>query len=77
MRSRIATYREISMPARRLISVKSILRKMLLAFLLGGRAALGIGMTREEIEAILYSNTQTRVEVTILRKSEMRDPPIS
>ena len=58
------------MPGRRLMSVKRILRKMLLAFLLGGRAALGIGMTREEIEAILYSNTQTRVEVTIPQKDE-------
>jgi hypothetical protein len=55
------------------MSVKRILRKMLLAGFLGGRAALGIGMTREEIEAILYSNSQTRVEVTIPQKSEMCD----
>jgi hypothetical protein len=38
---------------------------MLLAFFLGWRAAIGIGMSREEIEEILYSGSQTRIEVTI------------
>lgn len=73
MRSRVATYHELRTPARRLMSVKRILRKMLLAFLLGGRAALGIGMTREEIEASLYSNTQTVLEITIPERNEICD----
>lgn len=41
------------------------MRKMLLAVFLGFRATLGIGMSREEIEEILYSSNQTRVEATI------------
>jgi hypothetical protein len=47
------------------MSVKLIVRKMLLAFFLGCRATLGIGMSRKEIEEILYSMSQTKVEVTI------------
>jgi hypothetical protein len=47
------------------MSLKLIMRKVLLASFLGWRAALGIGMSREEIEEVLYSNNQTRVEVTI------------
>ena len=44
---------------------KSVMRKMLLALFLGVRASLGIGMSREEIEEILFSSNQTTVEVTI------------
>jgi hypothetical protein len=47
------------------MSLKPIIRRMLLAFLLGWRAAMGIGLGREEIEDILYSGSQTRIEVTI------------
>ena len=47
------------------MALKSIMRKMLLAAFLGFRATLGIGMSREEIEEILFSSNQTRVEVTI------------
>lgn len=47
------------------MGVKSVMRNLLLAFFLGFRATLGIGMSREEIEVILFSSNQTRVEATI------------
>ena len=47
------------------MALKLIMRKMLLAVFLGFRASLGIGMSKEEIEEILYSSNQTRVEATI------------
>lgn len=47
------------------MALKSLVCKLLLAFFLGFRATLGIGMSREEIEEILFSSNQTRVEVTI------------
>jgi hypothetical protein len=49
------------------------MRKMLFAFFLGWRATLGIGMSREEIEEILYSNNQTRVEATIPEENDKVD----
>jgi len=47
------------------MAFRFIMRKMLLAVFLGFRATLGIGMSREEVEKILYSSNQTRVEATI------------
>jgi hypothetical protein len=55
------------------MSLKLIMRKMLLAFFLGWRATLGIGMRREEIEEILYSNNQARVEATIPEENDKGD----
>jgi hypothetical protein len=55
------------------MSIK-LIRKLLLAFFLGSRAAAGIGLSHEEIEEILYSNTQTRVEATIPEESVKGDP---
>lgn len=49
----------------RVMALKSLVCKLLLAFFLGFRATLGTGMSREEIEEILFSSNQTRVEVTI------------
>jgi len=50
------------------MALKSLVCKVLLAFFLGFRATLGIGMSREEIEEILFSSNQTRIEVTISEK---------
>jgi hypothetical protein len=47
------------------MAFKPIIRKMLLAAFLGFHSTLGIGMRREEIEEILDSSNQTRVEATI------------
>ena len=47
------------------MSVKRILRRMLLGLLLGGRSLFGISMSSEKIEELLYSNNQSRAEETV------------
>jgi hypothetical protein len=47
------------------MSVKRILRRMLLGMLLGGRSLFGISMSSEKIEELLYSNNQPRAEETV------------
>jgi len=44
---------------------KVALRRLLLAFVLGGHSLLGIGMSREKIEELIFAMNQTRVELTI------------
>ena len=55
------------------MSLRLIVRKMFLAFVLGSRVALG-GISREEIEAILHSMNQTKVEVTIPEQDDQGEP---
>jgi hypothetical protein len=47
------------------MSVKRILRRMLLGMLLGGRSLFGISMSSEKIEELLDSNNQPRAEETV------------
>jgi hypothetical protein len=47
------------------MSLRNIVRKILLCFVLGGHSVLGIGISKEEIEEILHAMNQTKVEVTI------------
>jgi hypothetical protein len=47
------------------MSLKRILRRVLLAFALGGHDVLGIGMSREQIEELLFAMHKPRIEVTI------------
>jgi len=47
------------------MSVKRILRRMLLGLLLGGRSLFGMSMSSEKIEELLYSNNQPRAEETV------------
>ena len=47
------------------MSVKRILRRVLLGLLLGGRSLLGMSMSSEKIEELLYSNNQPRAEETV------------
>ena len=55
------------------MSIRNILRKVLLCFMLGGRSILGIGMSHEQIEELLYSANQTRVEVTVPEENDKGD----
>jgi hypothetical protein len=55
------------------MSIRNILRKVLLRFMLGGRSVLGIGMSREQIEELLYSTNQTKVEVTVSKENGKGD----
>ena len=65
------------------MSVKHILRRMLLGLLLGGRSLFGISMSSEKIEELLYSNNQPRAEETVSdkeggeSKSKQPSPPRS
>jgi len=47
------------------MSLKRILRRVLLAFALGGHDVWGIGMSREQIEKLLFAMHKPRIEVTI------------
>lgn len=47
------------------MSVRGILRRILLGFLLGGRSLFGISMSSEKIEELLYFSNQPRAEETI------------
>jgi hypothetical protein len=65
------------------MSVKRILRRMLLGMVLGGRSLFGISMSSEKIEELLYSNNQPRAEETVSdneageSKSKQPSPPRS
>ena len=52
------------------MSFRNILRKVFLAIALGGHSVLGVGMSREKIEELLYAMNQTRVEATIEAEGE-------
>jgi hypothetical protein len=52
------------------MSFKRLLRRLLLSLVLGGNAVLGIGVSKEQIEALLYSMNQTRAEVTVADEDE-------
>ena len=58
------------------MSFRHVLRKVLLSFVLGGRAIMGIGMRHEEIEALLHAMNQTRVEVPISKDEAQHSSPI-
>jgi len=47
------------------MSLRRLLRKVLLSIALGGHSVLGVGMSQEKIEELLHAMNQTRVEVTI------------
>ena len=47
------------------MSFKRALRRLLLAFVLGGHPVFGIGMSREKIEELMCAMNQTTVELTI------------
>jgi hypothetical protein len=45
--------------------LKCILRRVLLALLLGGHSVFGLSMSSEKIEELLFSSNQQRTEETI------------
>jgi hypothetical protein len=47
------------------MSFKRALRRLLLAFVLGGHPVFGVGMSREKIEELLFAMRQTKIELTI------------
>lgn len=55
------------------MSVKSVVRKVMLSFVLAGRSFLGVQMSSEKIEELLHSIHQPRAEVTISDKKVDQD----
>jgi len=47
------------------MSLNRILRRVLLAFALGGHDISGVGMSREQIEELLFAMHKPKIEVTI------------
>jgi hypothetical protein len=47
------------------MSIKLILRRLLMAFVLGGYSVLGVGMSREKIESLMHAMNQSHVELSI------------
>jgi len=47
------------------MALTNILRRLLLAFVLGGQDVLGVGMSREQIEELLFAMHKPRIETTI------------
>lgn len=47
------------------MSFKRALRRLLLAFVLGGHPVFGVGMSREKIEELMFAMNQTKVELMI------------
>jgi len=47
------------------MSFKLIMRRLVMAFVLGGYSVLGIGMSREKIESLMHAMNQSNVELSI------------
>jgi hypothetical protein len=47
------------------MSLKSIMRRLVMAFVLGGHSVLGVGMSREKIESLIHAMNQSNVELSI------------
>jgi hypothetical protein len=47
------------------MSFKLILRRLVMAFVLGGHSVLGVGMSKEKIESLMHSMNQSNVELSV------------
>ena len=54
--------------------VKKILRRLLLAFVLGGHDVWGVGMSKEQIEELLFAMHKPKIEVAISNDDEKSHP---
>lgn len=56
------------------MSFKLIMRRLVMAFVLGGYLVLGIGMSREKIESLMHAMNQSNVELSISDADGEGDP---
>ena len=56
------------------MSVKLILRRFVMAFVLGGYSVLGVGMSREKIESLMHAMNESDVELSIPQADDEGDP---
>ena len=55
-----------------------IVRRLVMAFVLGGYSALGVGMSREKIESLIYAMNQSNVELSVCEddgKGDLKETP--
>lgn len=52
------------------MSLKLILRRLVMAFVLGGYSVLGIGMSREKIESLMHAMNQSKEELSTSQAGE-------
>jgi hypothetical protein len=56
------------------MSFKLILRRLLIAFVLGGYSVLGVGMSREKIESLMHVMNQSNVELSVSDADDEGEP---
>jgi hypothetical protein len=56
------------------MSFKLILRRLVMAFLLGGYSVMGVGMSREKIESLMHAMSQSNIELSIPDDDGEGDP---
>jgi len=47
------------------MSFKLIMRRLVMAFVLGGHSVLGVGMSKEKIGSLMHAMNQSNVELSI------------
>jgi hypothetical protein len=56
------------------MSFKLMIRRLVMAFVLGGYSVLGIGMSREKIESLMHAMNQSNVELSSSNADDEGDP---
>ena len=53
---------------------KLMLRRLVMAFALGGYSVLGVGMSREKIESLIYAMNQSNIELSVCEDDGEGEP---
>jgi hypothetical protein len=56
------------------MSFKLIMRRLVMAFVLGGYSVLGVGMSREKIESLMHAMNQAHIELSVSDADGEGDP---
>jgi hypothetical protein len=56
------------------MSFKLIMRRFVMAFVLGGYSVLGVGMSREKIESLMRAMNQSHVELSVSDADDEGEP---
>jgi hypothetical protein len=56
------------------MSFKLIMRRLVMAFVLGGYSVLGVGVSREKIESLMHAMNQSHVELSVSDAEDEDDP---
>jgi len=56
------------------MSLRLILRRLVMAFVLGGHSVLGVGMSKEKIESLMHAMNQSNVELSVFDADAEGEP---